>query len=189
MKKIYIDKRVWRDSRQNWVSFESDPKLSVTKRNIYGRCVPCLYNLYRQLQEEREYIELKEAYNCWKVIAILNSKEECLEVLRIYEEDFLKDHFVKGKFGSSQPSKSSKVLMFHTEDEEERDRLLRELKICAHSVNPHSKVFYQRACTNLFHELLGDWRDWKQVTPIKRPELRPIILEKIKRLLYWERET
>lgn len=189
MKRIYIDKRVWRDSQENWVSFESDPRLRVTKRNIYGRCLPCLTNLYRQLQEEKEYIELKEAYNCWKVIAVLSSKEECLEVLRLYEENFLKDHFVKGKFGSSQPSRSSKVLMFHTEDEKDRDRLLGELKICAQSVNPSSKVFYQRACANLFHELLGDWRDWSKVTRIKRPELRPILLERIRRLLYWEKET
>ncbi len=29
MGKIYLDKRVWRNSRDNWVSFESDPKLRV----------------------------------------------------------------------------------------------------------------------------------------------------------------
>ena len=57
MKRIYLDKRVWRDSRDNWVSFESDPKLRVTKTNIYGRCVPCITNLYQQLQEGKEEIE------------------------------------------------------------------------------------------------------------------------------------
>ncbi|MBM4307012.1 MAG: hypothetical protein FJ123_09780, partial [Deltaproteobacteria bacterium] len=61
MKKIFLDKRVWRDSKDNWVSFESDPKLRITKANIYGRCVPCIANLYQQLQEGREAIELKEA--------------------------------------------------------------------------------------------------------------------------------
>lgn len=92
MNRIYLDKRVWRDSRSNWVSFESDPKLKITKKNIYGRCVPCLINLYSQLKEGKESIELKEAFNCWKVIAILKDNEECLEVLRVYEENFLKDH-------------------------------------------------------------------------------------------------
>jgi len=59
MKKIFLDKRVWRDSRDNWVSFESDPKLRVSKQNIYGRCVPCITNLYQQLQAGKEEIELK----------------------------------------------------------------------------------------------------------------------------------
>jgi hypothetical protein len=189
MRRIYLDKRVWRDSRNNWISFESDPRLRVTKRNIYGRCVPCLSNLYKQLQEGRDSIELREAYNCWKVIAVLNNKEECLEVLRVYEEHFLNDHYVKGKFGSSKPLKSSKVLMFHTEDEEDRDRILKELQACVQEVNPSSKVFYQRACANLFYELLGDWRQWNEVTPIKKPELRPILINRIKKLLYWEKDS
>jgi hypothetical protein len=187
IKKIFLDKRVWRDSRDNWISFESDPKLRVTKKNIYGRCVPCITNLYQQLQEGKEEIELKQAYQCWKVVAVLRDKEECLEVLREYEENFLGDHYVKGKFGSGQPSKPSKVLMFHTEEEGERDRLLKELQICAQKVNPGSKVFYQRACANLYHDLLGDWKEWKEVTRIKNPDFRSALLARIKKLLYWEK--
>jgi hypothetical protein len=56
------------------------------------------------------------------VVAALKDGEECPEVLREYEENFLGDHYVKGRFGSSQPSTSTKVLMFHTEDERERWR-------------------------------------------------------------------
>jgi hypothetical protein len=188
MKKIFLDKRVWRNSRDNWVSFESDPKLRVTKTNIYGRCVPCITSLYQQLQEGKEEIELKEAYQCWKVVAVLKDREECLEVLREYEENFLGDHYVKGKFGSSQSTKSSKVLMFHIEDEEERDRLLKELQACAQKVNPGCKVFCQRACANLYYDLLGDWREWKEVTKIKNPDVRWALIERIKKLLYWEKE-
>jgi hypothetical protein len=187
MKKIFVDKRVWKNSRDNWVSFESDPRLRVTKKNIYGRCVPCITNLYQQLQEGKEEIELKEAYQCWKVIAVLKDKEECFEVLREYEENFLGDHYVKGKIGSSRPSNSSKVLMFHTEDEEERDRLLNELQSCIQRVNPNAKVFYQRACTNLYYDLLGDWREWKEVTKINNPNIRSALIERIKKLLYWEK--
>jgi len=188
MKKIYLDKRVWRNSRDNWVSFASDPKLRVTKTNIYGRCVPCITNLYKQLQEGKEAIELKEAYHCWKVVAVLKDKEECLEVLREYEENFLEDHYVKGKFGSSLPTKPSKVLMFHIEEEGERDRILKKLQACVQRVNPKAKVFYQRACTNLCYDLLGDWKEWKEVTRIKNPDVRPMLLERIKKLLYWEKE-
>ena len=187
MEKIFLDKRVWRNSRDNWVSFESDPNLRVTKRNIYGRCVPCITNLYQQLQAGKDEIELKEAYQCWKVVAVLKDREECLEVLKEYEENFLRDHYVKGKFGSSQTSKSTKVLMFHTEDEEERDHVFRELQTCLQKVNPNSEIFYQRACANLYYDLLGDWRDWRKVTRIKNPDVRLTLLERIKKLLYWEK--
>ncbi|MBS3906815.1 MAG: hypothetical protein KGZ49_07245 [Syntrophaceae bacterium] len=187
MKKIYLDKRFWRDSHDNWVSFESDPKLKVTKGNIYGRCVPCIANLYQQLQEGKEEIELKEAFHCWKVVTVLKDKEECLEVLREYEEQFLGNQYVKGKFGSSQPSKESKVLMFHTENEEEKDRLFEELQTCVKKVDQDAKVFCQKACANLYYELLGDWKDWKEVTRIKNPDIRTVLLERIKKLLYWEK--
>jgi len=188
MKKIFLDKRVWRDSGENWVSFESDSKLRITKQNIYGRCVPCITNRYEQLLNGKEEIELKEAYHCWKVVAVLKDKDECLEVLREYEENFLEDHYVKGKFGSSQSSKSSKVLMFHTEDEKEKDRLLGELQACIQKVNPQANVFCQKACANLYYDLLGDWRQWKEVTKIKNPDIRSGLIERIKKLLYWEKE-
>ncbi len=145
-------------------------------------------NLYQQLQKGREEIELKEAYHCWKVVAVLKDKEECLEVLREYEEHFLGDRYVKGKFGSSQPLRSSKVFMFHTEDEKEKDRLFKELQTCIQKVNPEASVFCQKACANLYYELLGDWKNWREVTKVKNPEVRAALIEKIKKLLYWEKE-
>lgn len=187
MKKIFLDKRFWRNSGENWVSFESDPKLRITKGNIYDRCVPCIAHLYQQLQEGKEEIELKEAFHCWKVVAVLKDQEACLEVLREYEDHFLGDRSVKGKFGSSLPSKPSKVLMFHTEDDREKDRLLDELNACVQKVNPGGKVFCQKACANLYDELLGDWREWKETTPIQNPAIRPALIERIKKLLYWEK--
>jgi hypothetical protein len=187
MGRIFLDKSVWRKSRDTWVSFESDPRLRITKQDIYGRCVPCMTGLYEQLQQGREVIELREAFHCWKVIAVLGSQDECLEVLSMYERRFLRDHPVKGKFGSSLPSKPSKVLMFHVEEEKERDRLFDELRACVEEVNPGARVFCQRACTNLYHDLLGDWRKWKQTTSIENPAYRPIVMERIKKLLYWEK--
>jgi hypothetical protein len=78
--------------------------------------------------------------------------------------------------------------MFHIEDEEERDRILKELQTCVEKVSPEAEVFYQRACTNLYYDLLGDWKDWKEVTRIKNLDVRPVLLERIKKLLYWEKE-
>jgi hypothetical protein len=77
--------------------------------------------------------------------------------------------------------------MFHTEDEKEKDRLFRELQTCIQKVNPEANVFYQRGCSNLYHDLLGDWKEWKEVTRIKNSDVRPILIEKIKKLLYWEK--
>jgi len=78
--------------------------------------------------------------------------------------------------------------MFHIEEEGERDRILKKLQACVQRVNPKAKVFYQRACTNLCYDLLGDWKEWKEVTRIKNPDVRPMLLERIKKLLYWEKE-
>ena len=61
-----------------------------------------------------------------------------------------------------------KVLMFHTEEEGERDPLLKELQ----------------ACVNLYYELWGDRKEWREVTKIKNPDVRPALLERVKRLLY-----
>ncbi len=57
-------------------------------------------------------------------------------MLREYEETYLWNPYVKGKFGSSQPSKSSKVLRFHTEDKQETDRLLEVLRVCVQKADP-----------------------------------------------------
>lgn len=187
MNRIFFDKNVWRETGKNWVSFESDPRLRVTKQNIYGRCVPCITHLYRQLQEGRREIELREAFHCWKVVAVLENKEQCFDVLREYEKSYLGARHVKGKLGSSQPSKATMVLIFHMEDEKERDKIFQELVFCARKVNPQSIVFYQRACSNLYYDLLGDWRDWKEPAEVKNPQIRPVLLQRIRKLLYWEK--
>ena len=78
--------------------------------------------------------------------------------------------------------------MFHTENEGEKDRLFQELQACVKKGNSDAKVFCQKACANLYHDLLGDWREWKEVTKIKNPDVRAALIERIKKLLYWEKE-
>lgn len=68
------------------------------------------------------------------------------------------------------------------------ERLFRELQACAQKVDPNSKVFYQKACANLYYDLLGDWKEWKEVMKIRNPDIRQALLERIKKLLYWEKE-
>ena len=70
MKHFYFDKKFFSDRETKWVSFESHPKLDKTKEDIYGRCLPCIANLYEQLKEKKEEVNLGQAYHCWKVVAM-----------------------------------------------------------------------------------------------------------------------
>lgn len=112
-----------------WVSFESDQSLKKTKENIYGRCLPCIQGLYHQLKEGHNEIILGNSYNCWKVTAAVNGFEECLELLYKFERRFPGGH-VYGKFGSGRINSETKVVVFHTEDIAERDRIRKALEEC-----------------------------------------------------------
>jgi hypothetical protein len=37
--------------------------------------------------------------------------------------------------------------------------------------------------------LLEDWKEWREVTRIKNPDLKPILSEPIKKLLYGAKES
>ena len=101
-KEIYVDHK---SSRQGyWTSFESGPHLTIAKRNIYGRCVPCMENLLDQLVEGRGEIELKQAFDCWKVVAVLNDEKECLAALERYGQRSPASRYVCGKIGSKEES-------------------------------------------------------------------------------------
>ena len=39
---------------------------------------PLYYQPLSAIEAGKEEIELKEAYHCWKVVAVLKDKEECL---------------------------------------------------------------------------------------------------------------
>ena len=72
-----------------WMSFENHPRLEETKRKIYSRCVPCLEKLYLQLQQEPAKLILEEPLSCWKVVAVMESEEECLALLEAYQDEKL----------------------------------------------------------------------------------------------------
>jgi hypothetical protein len=183
---VYIGTRYFAEGEGRWVSFESDPKFEKTKANIYGRCLPCITNLYEQLQEGKVEIALGAAYNCWKVVVTVGSMEACIDFL----DAFLTDHpdiQVRGRFGSGDEKKSTKVIVFNADTGEERDRLYGGLRACASRTGQTSDVTYHRACAELYHDLLGDWREWSEFQRIQRPELAESVLEQIKKVLYWKR--
>jgi hypothetical protein len=188
MARFYLDKRYYADKPARWVSFESTPNLDETKRDIYGKCVPCISNLYEQLQAGNVEINLGPAYSCWKVVAVLANDEECTQVLAAFEEEFLAERKIKGRFGSGDEAKPTKVIVFSAPDEKERNRLFEEVGICSRRANPKAHVFFHRGCAELYHELFGDSMSWMQTETIRKPEAVKDIVTRIRRMLFWEKE-
>ncbi|MFC2060637.1 hypothetical protein ACFLTZ_06100, partial [Chloroflexota bacterium] len=78
----------------------------------------------------------------------------------------------------------TKAIIITADSEEEKGTILSELEQYAHQVNPKCKVFYSRACANLYGELFGDWSHWSEVTRIVNAENREKIIKRIKKALY-----
>jgi hypothetical protein len=41
----------------------------------------------------------------------------------------------------------------------------------------------------LYHELFGDWKTWHKKEAIKKPEAVPALIDRIRKVLFWEKET
>lgn len=180
-KRIYVGDK---SSKQGyWTSFESNMYLAVTRKNIYQQCVPCIENLLDQLVDGKQLLELNQAFDCWKVVALLDDEIECLELLQVYEERFLSVPGVRGRFGSRE-QEGKKAVIFHTDSKEERDIILWDLKRCVIEVKPQAEVFFTRACTSLHGQVLGDGSDWNRITPIKHPDNIAEVIKRCRKSLY-----
>jgi hypothetical protein len=166
----------------HWVSFENDPYLTTVKKTIHERCLPCIEHLYRQLREGRYELELSYAFDCWKVVVVLNSDEECLKVLERYQEKFLPSRHIRGRFGSKEEG-STKAIVVNADNEQERDLLFSELEECIKELHLDGTLLCSKACAYLYGELLGDWREWRKVTPVTHPENVEKVIQRLKELL------
>lgn len=182
--RIYLGEIPYSERRSFWVSFESDPQLKKTRANIYGRCLPCIQNLYFQLQDGCTEIDLGTAYNCWKVTAVLKDLDQCLLLLEHFQSLFPTGH-VYGKLGSGRADSDTMAVVFHTSNEAERDRIQGCLAECLARMKLAGPVLISRACAVLYENLLGDWRDWHRKTPIRYPESVEAQRERIKKILFW----
>jgi len=189
MSKIFIDKRYFTDKRAKWVSFEDTQGLKETKKDIYGKCVPCITNLYEQLKEGKTEINLGRALACWKVVAVLGSMDECIELLYELEKDLSDDVKVKGRFGSVDETKTTKVIVFNVSGESQRKNLCTMLRECSRRANISVEISYHRGCVELYHQLFGDWRAWRDNEVIKKPETVPEIINRIRTVLFWDKST
>lgn len=174
---IHLGKR---SSAEGWTSFETDSHLRATKQRIYGRCLPCLSGLLEQLQNSSGEVTLEQAWNCWKVVAVVHNREQCLEVLQKFEEIYPREQ-VRGKFGGAR---TSQAVMFHTDDEASRDDLLGKMEHCATMVVPGVRVFYSRGCANPYEQILGPWQDWNRVSVVKYPERAAQVIAGLRKSLY-----
>lgn len=189
MSKIFIDKRYFTDKKAKWVSFEDTQGLKETKKDIYGKCVPCITNLYEQLRDGRTIVELGPALRCWKVVVVMDSMEECVDLLSELETLLEGDIKVKGRFGSVDETKTTKVIVFNVSGETQRKKLYEMLQVCSKQVNPLAEVTYHRGCVELYHELFGDWKLWEKTSIVKKPEAIKPIIKRIRKVLFWDKET
>lgn len=189
MSKIYVDKRYFTDRKTKWVSFEDTQGLKDTKHDIYGKCVPCITNLYEQLKEGKAEVRLGPAFRCWKVVAVLPTMEQCVDLLAELEKTLKGDVKLKGRFGSADQTKPTKVIVFNATNEVDRKNLYEAVKTCAEQVSPGAEVSYHRGCVELYHELFGDWRMWKEQETIKKPESVPAIIDRIRKVLFWDKDV
>ncbi|MDF1591185.1 MAG: hypothetical protein P1P89_06695 [Desulfobacterales bacterium] len=180
---IYTGKIPYSPKGAFWVSFESDPELTRTNANIYGRCLPCIQNLYVQLKDGKDRIQLGSAYNCWKITAIVAGIDECLALLEQFEKKHPHGH-VYGKFGSGRPDSETRAVVFHADTPAERDRIQKALNSCLAGIGQDETAQISRACEVLFKDILGPWQDWRPITLIKHPRNVKSQLDKIKKILY-----
>jgi hypothetical protein len=189
MPRIYIDKRYFTDKKAKWVSFEDNQGLKETKKDIYGKCVPCITNLYEQLKDGKTTVDLGPALKCWKVVAVLDSMEECVDLLSELEKALSDDLKVKGRFGSVDDTKTTKVIVFNVSGESQRIKLYEILQNCATSINSRAEITYHRGCVELYHELFGDWRTWEKTVVVQKPEAIQPIIQRIRKVLFWDKAT
>ena len=180
---IYTGKIPYSRKGAFWVSFESDPELTRTKANIYGRCLPCIQNLYVQLKDGENQIRLGSAYNCWKITATVTGIDGCLALLEQFEKNYPHGH-VYGKFGSGRPDSDTRVVVFHADTPAERDRIQKDLNNCLADIGQNETAQISRACAVLFDDILGQWQDWHPITSVKYPRNVKSQLDKIKKILY-----
>jgi len=178
---IFFSKRA---SGEGWISFESDPYLSKTKRRIYEKCLPCLENFLQQLEEGKTKIDLGPAYDCWKLTVVLNNLEECLELLNTFSELY-PNEYVIGKFGTGDSEKSTKAVVFHLDDIKSLKGLLKKVQKTLRKLNLPFSIKITRGCSNPYEYLFGPSKRWKRMIAPLYPERIPEVIKRVRKMIYF----
>lgn len=178
---IFLGKRGGEDS---WRSFETDPHLKLTRKRIFERCLPCLSDLLSSLKRGEKEIDIKRALNCLKLSIILPTYEDCLEFLQKFSS-FWPEEYVYGKFGTGDPKKKTRVVVFHLDDENQRlDELKSKAQTCAESLGCAYEIRVTKGCSFPHEVLFGPCEAWKERMEVKNPERVPEIVERLERMLF-----
>ena len=177
---IYINPKM--SKKGGWTSFESDPHLKKSKKSLHQRCLPCIKNLYEQLIEGKGQIDLGAAYECWKVVVVLESTEECLNVLEVYRDRYLPNRYIRGRYGSKDGS-GTQAIVISAETEAERDLYMDEIKSCLFSLGLKRDLFFSKGCADPYERLLGPWKSWQPHAPIKYNENLKTVIQQLEQLL------
>jgi hypothetical protein len=177
---IHVSKRV---SGEGWITFETDPYLTQSKKRVYQRCLPCLEGLLSQLKSGKPEIALGPAWSCWKVTAVFPDMEHCWSFLLRFEELFPQE-YVCGKLGTSDPRRPTRVVVFHLDGLDLAEKLLPKVKEAAAATGGAPEVKLSRGCADPYEHLLGPWPEWQAVSPLRYPERVPATLARLQVLLY-----
>jgi hypothetical protein len=177
---IYINPKI--SKKGGWTSFESNPHLKKTRKSIHQRCLPCIKNLHEQLIEGKQRIHLGKAYDCWKVVVVLESSEECLNVLEAYRDQFLPARYIRGRYGSKDGS-GTQAIVISAESEAERDLFMNEMGSCLFTLGLKRDLFFSKGCADPYETLLGPWKTWQRHTPIRFKDNLKMVIHQLERLL------
>lgn len=175
---IHVGKRT---SAEGWISFETDPHLTLTRRRIYQRCAPCLENLLAQLEAGVAVVDLGPAWSCWKIAVILPDLDSCWQFLELFSTRH-PEEYVYGKFGTGQKERPTRAVVFHADTKERVDELLPKVQECAVSMGGPVQV--SRACANPYGELFGPWPEWRPQMPVRYPKRVPAAVRHLRYVLY-----
>lgn len=127
--------------------------------------------------EGNNEIELKEALNCWKAVAILDGMdlEECKGLLDRYQTELIPDQKLYGKFGRGRTGRkkipeTEEIILF-ADSEDDRTQKTEALDNW-NRVNGIKiiEVSYSRGCDNFHGSILGNWKNWEKRTQLKNPK-------------------
>jgi len=177
---IYLNPKF--SKKDGWTSFESDPHLRNTKKAIHQRCLPCIKNLYQQLIQGEKSIELGTAFDCWKVVVVMETVEECLDILEIYRDRFLIDRHIRGRYGGKNAS-STQAIVVMAENELDRDNLVAQMNSCLTTIGLKRTVFYSKGCADPYEKILGPWKIWQQKAPIRHDKNIKSVINNLDQLL------
>ena len=179
-KEIYINPKF--SKKDGWTSFESDPHLTTTKRAIHLRCLPCIKRFYQQLIDGQDPIDLGSAWDCWKVVVLMETDEECLDLLEAYRDRFLPGDYIRGRFGGREGS-AKKAIIVSAETEAQKDRFMEQMTRCLSDLGLERALFFSKGCADPYEKILGPWQDWQPRTPVKHLENIDGVVSGLERLL------